>query len=117
MPGRERVLPADVNPAPLIDAVNFRQIDAGKWNSSRNPEYLRVLDLKDQLDIILGHWNGIINADAANPAAVTAAFNNLKNGPKIVNLESGVFLGGKSRHKNKKNNKSRRRNQSKKQRK
>ncbi len=103
-------------PAPAIQPViTFNVIPAGKWANANNPQYLKMQDMYERLTTLQNSWNDV--AAAGDEAATTAAFNNLKNGPKIVDLNSGVFLGGKSRHKNKKNNKSRRRNQSKKQRK
>jgi hypothetical protein len=95
--------------------LTFNIIPAGKWADANNPQNAKMRDMYQRLNTLQGLWNDV--ARAGDEAATTAAFNNLKNGPKIVDLNSGVFLGGKSRHKNKKNNKSRRRNQSKKQRK
>jgi hypothetical protein len=98
-------------------ALTFNIIPAGRWADANNPQNAKMREMYQRLNTLQGLWNLVAGAPAGDEAATTAAFNNLKNGPKIVDLNSGVFLGGKSRHKNKKNNKSRRRNQSKKQRK
>ena len=92
-----------------IDAVTFAQIDANKWTDANNPEYTRLLALREQLAAMAGLWQGVVDADAAN---VTAAYNALKaDAHKIVNLTAivpanVVFPGGsrKKRQSKKKKN-------------
>jgi len=96
----------------------FTQIEQNKFADANDPNYIKLHGLTQRLNQINGLWNDVaLPANGRGTPELNNAITALKNGPKIVDLNSGVFLGGKSRHKNKKNNKSRRRNQSKKQRK
>ena len=90
----------------LIPAVTFNEIPAAKWADNANPEYVRMNALQEQLAAMQVLWQGVVVA--ANAADVTAAYNALKAGPKIVNLGTGVFPGGsrkKRQSKKKKNSK------------
>lgn len=75
-----------------IDAVNFAQIDANKWADATDEQNIRMMALRVQLEAMRVLWQGVI--DATDAAATTVAYNALKNGPKIVNLGTGVFPGG-----------------------
>ena len=93
-----------------IDAVTFAQIDANKWTDANNPEYTRLLALREQLAAMAGLWQGVVNATGA--ADVTTAYNALKaDVHKIVDLTgiipaNVVFPGGsrKKRQSKKKKN-------------
>jgi hypothetical protein len=79
-----------------IDAVNFDQIDAGKWADNGNAEYLTMSRLRAELLAISVLWQQVIAA--ANAADTTAAVTALKADiHKIVNLSTGVFPSGGSR--------------------
>ncbi len=90
--------------SPLIPIVTFPEIPAGAWAADTNPEYIRMLALRTELDTLKGLWEAVVAAGAtavsdprvpANDTAVTTAYKALKDAPlKIINLEKGVFLGG-----------------------
>lgn len=90
-----------------IDAVNFAQIDANKWADANDEQNLRMMALRVQLAAMQVLWQGV--AAAATPEALTAAYNALKNGPKIVNLVTGVFPGGSRKKRQSKKKKNQRR--------
>jgi hypothetical protein len=99
-------------PAPagsdIIQEVNFNTIPAGKWADAANPQYVRMMALRAQLADMQVLWAAVAAATNADVAAVTATYDALKAGPKIVNLGTGVFLGGsrkKRQSKKKKNSK------------
>jgi hypothetical protein len=99
---------AAVVPSAVIAAVNFDEIPAGKWADAANPQNIRVMALRAQLVEMQALWAGVAGAANGDAAAVTPAYDALKAGPKIVNLGTGVFLGGsrkKRQSKKKKNNK------------
>jgi hypothetical protein len=95
-------------PSPPIPIVTFPVIPEGAWAADTNPEYIRMLALRTELDTLKGLWEAVVAAGAtaapinagdprvpANDTAVTTAYKALKDAPlKIINLEKGVFLGG-----------------------
>ena len=91
----------------LIPIVTFPEIPEGAWAADTNPEYIRMLALRTELDTLKGLWEAVVAAGEtavpanngprvpANDTAVTTAYKALKDAPlKIINLEKGVFLGG-----------------------
>jgi hypothetical protein len=104
---------AAVVPSAAIEAVNFVEIPEGKWADAANPQNVRVMALRAQLVEMQALWAAVAGAANGDVVAVTAAYDALKAGPKIVNLaglntEANVFLGGsrkKRQSKKKKNSK------------
>ena len=98
-------------PSTPIPIVTFPEIPAA-WADNTNPEYIKMLALRTELNTLQGLWAAVVVAGTANPvdpAVVTTAYKALKDAPlKIINLEKGVFLGGSRKKRQSKKRKNQR---------